>query len=353
MTSVTEVVDHALGVDSHRDTHTAAILEARAGSVTEELTVAASAHGYAELLARARSSAEGMRVWAIEGCGSYGAGLARFLTAAGEWVVEVERPARPRRQSPGKDDRIDAIRAGRETLGRPLEQLATPRQGETRDGLALLLMARRGAVDAASDAARQLHAAIVVAPDRLRARFQGLTTHQRVQTAARLRPDAYRDTPTATVAAALVSIARRHQTNTHEAQHLTHRITELVKQWRPDLLETNGVGPIVAATVLCAWSHPGRCRHEAAFASLAGTAPIPASSGRTTGRVRLNPGGDRTLNAAIHTIVLSRLRWDPETIAYRDRRRTEGKPDRETRRCLKRYITRQLFRQLNHPLDNP
>ena len=135
-----------------------------------------------------------------------------------------------------------------------------------------------------------------------------LTTHQRVQTAARLRPDAYRDTPTATVA---------------------------------------------AATVLCAWSHPGRCRHEAAFASLAGTAPIPASSGRTTGRVRLNPGGDRTLNAAIHTIVLSRLRWDPETIAYRDRRRTEGKPDRETRRCLKRYITRQLFRQLNHPLDNP
>ena len=115
--------------------------------------------------------------------------------------------------------------------------------------------------------------------------------------------------------------------------------------WRPDLLELTGVGPIVAATVLAAWSHPGRCRDDAAFAMLAGAAPIPASSGKTV-RYRLNRSGDRQLNRALHTIALSRLRHDPATRAYADRRRAEGKTDREIKRCLKRYIARQLYRQL-------
>ena len=128
-------------------------------------------------------------------------------------------------------------------------------------------------------------------------------------------------------------------------------ILAIVTAWRPDLLDQLGVGPIVAATVLAAWSHPGRCRNEAAFASLAGVAPIPASSGLTT-RHRLNRCGDRQLNRAIHVIVLSRLRYDPETRAYVERRRAEGKTDREIRRCLKRYIARQLYRQLEQPLDD-
>ncbi len=123
-----------------------------------------------------------------------------------------------------------------------------------------------------------------------------------------------------------------------------------MKAWRPDLLELYGVGPIVAATVLCAWSHPGRCRNDGAFAALAGVAPIPASSGLTT-RHRLSRFGDRQLNQAIHTIALHRMRHDPTTRAYIERRRGEGKTDREIRRCLKRYIARQLYRQLQEPLD--
>ena len=126
-----------------------------------------------------------------------------------------------------------------------------------------------------------------------------------------------------------------------------------MRSWRPDLLEQPGVGPIVAATVLCAWSHPGRFRSEAAFAMLAGAAPIPASSGKTT-RYRLNRYGDRQLNRALHTIALVRLRYDPATRAYADRRTAEGKTDREIKRCLKRYIARDLYRLLEdqpQPLD--
>ena len=115
--------------------------------------------------------------------------------------------------------------------------------------------------------------------------------------------------------------------------------------WRPDLLELTGIGPIVAAVVLTAWSHPGRCRSDAAFAMLAGAAPIPASSGKTV-RYRLNRCGNRQLNRALHTIALSRLRYHQPTRAYADRRRAQGKTDREIRRCLKRYIARQLYRQL-------
>jgi transposase len=121
-----------------------------------------------------------------------------------------------------------------------------------------------------------------------------------------------------------------------------------VRSWRPDLLELTGVGPIVAATVLTAWSHPGRCRDDAAFAMLAGAAPIPASSGKTV-RYRLNRSGDRQLNRALHTITLSRLRYDQRTRDYADRRRAQGKTDREIKRCLKRYIARELYRRLESP----
>lgn len=120
-----------------------------------------------------------------------------------------------------------------------------------------------------------------------------------------------------------------------------------MRDWRPDLLDQRGIGPIVAANVLCAWSHQGRCRSEAAFASLSGTAPIPASSGLTT-RHRLNRSGDRQLNRSLHVIVIARLRTDPATRAYAERRRQEGKTNREITRCLKRYVARQLFRQLEN-----
>lgn len=141
------------------------------------------------------------------------------------------------------------------------------------------------------------------------------------------------------------AVARRCTQLTVEAAEHEREILTIVRDWRPDLLDQRGVGPIVAANVLCAWSHEGRCRSEAAFASLSGTAPIPASSGLTV-RHRLNRSGDRQLNRAIHVIVIARLRTDPATRAYAERRRREGKTNREIIRCLKRYVARQLFKQL-------
>lgn len=121
-----------------------------------------------------------------------------------------------------------------------------------------------------------------------------------------------------------------------------------MRSWRPDLLDLTGVGAIVAAVVLTAWSHPGRCRSDAAFAMLAGAAPIPASSGKTV-RFRLNRSGNRQLNRALHTIVLSRLQYDPDTRSYAENRQAQGKTDRKIKRCLKRYIARQLYHQLENP----
>jgi transposase len=211
--------------------------------------------------------------------------------------------------------------------------------------LSVRLAARRSAVQAATDAQRQLHALVVAAPDLLRGRLRGLTTPRLVATCGRLRMRADWDTETAATAASLRALARRIQLlNAEIAQH-TQAITTLVRAWRPDLLTPTGVGPMVAAIVLCAWSHPGRCRTDAAFAMLGGAAPIPASSGQTV-RVRLNRSGDRQLNQALHLVVLTRLRYDPATRAYAQRRRAEGKTNREIRRCLVRYVARQLYRLL-------
>jgi transposase len=212
----------------------------------------------------------------------------------------------------------------------------------------VLLAARRSAVDASTVAQRQLHSLVVAAPEALRARFRGQTTPAMIVTAARLRINASWDVETATYATVLRTLGRRIKAMQTEAADLERSILAIIRSWRPDLLDEQGVGPIVAAVVLCAWSHAGRCRNDAAFASLAGVAPIPASSGQTT-RYRLNRCGDRQLNRALHVIVLSRLRYDPATRAYAERRRAQGKTDREIKRCLKRYVARQLYRQLENP----
>lgn len=211
----------------------------------------------------------------------------------------------------------------------------------------MLLTVRSMAVNAAGDAQRQLQSLIVSAPEHLRERFTGMTTHTIVATASKLRINNKWDLESRVTALALRAVARRCDHLASEAAEHEREILAIVRDWRPDLLDKRGVGPIVAANVLCAWSHKGRCRSEAAFASLSGTAPIPASSGLTT-RHRLNRSGDRQLNRAIHVIVLVRLRTDPATRAYAERRRNEGKTNREISRCLKRYIARQLFKQLEH-----
>jgi transposase len=340
-----ELVDVVIGVDTHKHTHTAAVCDARTGAVLARTTVTADGGGYAELVSFADEHA-GLRAWAIEGTGGYGAGLARHLDARQELVVELDRPVRPKRRAGAKTDAIDAERAARDALGRA--QLAQPKTGTERAALQMRLTARRAAVAAAADAQRQLLAMIVTAPQRLRDRFAGQRTRAVLATAGRLRATATGDAEYDTAVAVLRALARRIRDLEAEAAAHEKAILALVRTWRPDLLDLPGIGPIVAATVLTAWSHPGRCRNDAAFAMLAGAAPIPASSGLTN-RHRLNRSGDRHLNWALHTIALTRLKHDPATRDYAERRRKEGKTDRDIRRCLKRYICRDIYRRLEHP----
>ena len=283
----------------------------------------------------------------MEGTGGYGAGLARHLADRDELVVELDRPKRPARRAGAKSDPIDAERAARDALART--RLAQPKTGPERAALQMRLTARRAAVEAATAAQRQLLAMVITAPEAVRARFRGQTTRAMISTAARLRPGANStDVEVRTALTVLRDLARRIRFLEAEALDHEKAIRTIVRSWRPDLLELTGVGPIVAATVLTAWSHPGRCRDDAAFAMLAGTAPIPASSGKTV-RYRLNRSGDRQLNRALHTVVLTRLQRDERTRAYADRRRGNGKTDREFTRCLKRYLARELYRRLESP----
>jgi transposase len=346
MSMLADLVEVVIGVDTHSQTHTAAVVDARTGGLLARATVTADPDGYAELLALAEQHS-GLRAWAMEGTGGYGAGLARHLGGVGEMVVELDRPKRPARRAGAKSDPIDAERAARDALART--RLAQPKTGAERAALQMRLTARRAAVEAASAAQRQLLAMVITSPDAVRARFRGQTTRAVITTAAKLRPGANSgDIEHLTALTVLHDLARRIQFLEAEALGHEKAIRAIVRSWRPDLLDLTGVGPIVAATVLTAWSHPGRCRDDAAFAMLAGVAPIPASSGKTV-RYRLNRSGDRQLNRALHTVVLSRLQRDERTRAYADRRRAQGKTDREIKRCLKRYIARDLYRRLESP----
>jgi transposase len=360
MTSVmklSEIVDVVIGVDTHVLTHSAAAVDAHTGGVIAQITVEATAEGYEELVEFAEEIAAehaALRAWAIEGTASHGRGLAVRLHEGEELVVELDRPVRANRRGGVKSDPEDAIRAAREAIGRA--RVGTPRgagpdpaQAATRQALATRLAIRRSAVQAAADARRQLFSAVLTAPEPVRARFSGLKTKALVAKAAALRPTAAwanTDVETATVVTCLRTWAQRIQDLTAEAETHEREIRTLVRSWRPELLTEPGIGPIVAATILCAWGYPGRIHSEAAFAKLSGTSPIEANSGQINTRHRLNPYGDRRLNCALHTIVITRQRRDPATRAYVERRTTEGKNPREIRRCLKRYVARDLYRLL-------
>jgi transposase len=335
-------LDYVLGVDTHRDEHVIAVVTAPAGAVVAGASAAANAHGYRALLGVAERHASGRRAWAIEGTGSYGAGLRRYLEARGESVLEVSRLPRSERRLRGKDDRLDAARTARAALAS--ETLALPRSGERREALRLLLVARRSAVDVRREALTQLRAVIVTAPESLRQELRGLPTGALLTRCSKLRRtrSTIDDLATRLV---LRSLARRIQAATVEAGELERELLVHVRALAPSLLDEPGVGPVVAAQLIVAWSHHGRLRSEACFARLAGVAPVPASSGQTQ-RHRLSRGGDRQLNRAIHTIVLHRRQHDPATRDYIARRISEGKTSREANRCLKRYLARHLYRLL-------
>ena len=337
-------VDYVVGVDPHRDSHALAIVHVLSGAVVFETTIAASSQGYAEALQLVDAHAPSRRAFAVEGSGSFGAGLTRFLTSRGERVLEVSRLRRERR-SGGKSDAIDAVRAARSVLGQ--ERPATPRAGGERQALQALVAAREGAVNAKCAGLAQIRDLLITTPEPLRSELRPLTQAPLLRRLAATRPEGRRDPELRGSLLALRSVARRVLQLQAEERELGRQIEALTRKLAPQLFDQPGVGPHAAAQLLLSWSHQGRIRSEAAFARLAGAAPIPASSGQTV-RYRLDRSGDRKLNRALHLILVTRKRTHPPTRAYIERRIQEGKTRREANRCLKRYLARSLYRQLEH-----
>lgn len=327
----------AVGVDTHKDTHVVSALD-QLGQLLGELTIEASAVGYGELVAWTRALGDDI-VIGIEGAGSYGAGLCEHLKRKGLRVFEVERPRRRERR--GKSDRIDALAAAKRVLA--AEGLSTPRGGGIRRGLGALLAVQRACVGERTRLLNQLQALCVTAPPALRERIGRGGGEQLQRRIARMRARPAADAEERVVFELLRDLARRSRTLGELARRYERELAQLVRSLDATLLDEPGVGPISAAKLLVA--DPVRFKHEGAFARCNGTAPLPASSGKTI-RHRLNRGGDRQLNNAIHTIALSRSLHHPETQAYLKRRMTEGKTKREAMRSLKRHLSRRLYKRL-------
>ena len=340
-----DLVQWVIGVDTHKSTHTGAVVTAATGAANEVLQVPASTAGYEALveMADAYGGVE-ERAWSIEGTGSYGAGLAAFLEARGELVIELDRPARPARRDGAKDDGLDAIRAAREALSR--DKWAAPRARGEREAMRVVLTTRASAVRDRTRAINQLKGMIVSAPEELRDKLRGHNGAELLSRCLRLRVVADRPSDHQSTVTCLRRLASRIRSLDAEIRDHDRDLRALTQKHCPQVASQPGIGHVVAAQAYVSWSHPGRCRSEAAFAGLAGVAPIPASSGEVV-RVRLNRGGDRQHNRALHTVVLTRARMDAlDTRRYLERRVSEGKTLREARRCLKRYVARSLYRSL-------
>ena len=337
--------DLVVGVDTHRDTHTAAVCDGR-GRVLSQLKTAAAPDGYGELLAWAGTVAAGRQlVWAIEGTRHYGLGLARHLVAAGQQVAEIDSTPHVGKRRAGKSDPIDAVRAARELLARP--RPAHMRADGAREALRLLMIDRDNAVQSSKTARTLLTSVIVTAPASLREELRHLPAERRARACAALACPCGADQLTRVVYQTLVRLGQRATALAEVADDLEAQITVLVEDMAPGMVAAEfGLGALPAAQILLSWSHAGRIASEQAFAMLSGTAPVPVSSGRTD-RHRLNRLGDRQLNRALHVIAVSRMRSHPPTLAYVERRRAEHKTDREIRRCIKRYLARHLYRTLS------
>lgn len=344
MPLVAEVVDAVVGGDTHRDSH-ALELTAPTGATLATLTVDNDDNGYAEVLAWIVEHAPGPRVIiGLEGTRSYGIGLARAVQAAGLVVVEVERPKRSDRRR-GKSDPIDAHLAALHTLRLDAERLPTPRADGDREAMRILLSARSELSTTRTRQVNPLRALLLTGDEKDRTLARGTLTEARLSQIARRRGSTTDPVDVQVRRAESRRLATAIQQGGHELKANRKQLAQLVTGFAPDLLDKFGVGPVSAAQAIVSWSHRGRCRNEAAFAALAGASPIPASSGRTV-RHRYNPGGDRSLNRALHDITLTRWRACPRTHAYIAKKRSQGKNDSEIRRTIKRYIARELFRTL-------
>jgi transposase len=331
------------GVDTHADVHVAAVVDGVGGELAVESFPTTPA-GYAGLAAW-MTGFGALQTVGVEGTGAYGAGLTRHLRRAGIEVIEVDRPNRQLRRQRGKSDTIDAVEAARAVVSGRARGVPKAANGNV-EALRNLLVVRRGGRGTRVRCVNQMRHLVLTAPDSLRAQLHGTSINVLVATAARLRPDPDGDQVLFAAKTALRTLAQ--QVIALEADHarLDREIHRLVTATAPHLLTINGVGPWCAAVLLVtAGDNPHRLHSEAAFAALCGVSPIPASSGKTN-RHRLNRGGDRDANSALWTIVTNRLTNDPTTQAYLQRRVKDGRSRRETIRCLKRYVARQLYPHL-------
>ena len=338
------------GVDTHADTHHAAVVLMN-GRRLADAEFPATAAGYQALLEWMRGFGR-LHAAGVEGTGSYGAGLARHLTGEKVTVVEVNRPDRRQRRAKGKSDPLDAYAAAEAVLAD--RATAVPKAGDgIVESIRALHLVRGGAVKARTACMNEIHALIVTAPAQLRDQFAGAKGAKLAAACAQLTPLADLADPANGIQYALHHLATRWQELTTEIGDLDTQLTTLVKQARPDLLAIRGVGVETAAQLLATCGdNPDRLHSEAAFAALCGASPIPASSGKTK-RHRLNHGGDRQANRALYTIALSRMAHDDRTRAYVQRRTKEGLSKKEIIRCLKRYIARELYKILTRPKTQP
>ncbi|MDI9915432.1 IS110 family transposase [Rhodococcus sp. IEGM 1379] len=343
MSIVADEYDHVIGVDTHARTHTYAILEAATGRLMVSGTFPTTPGGMSRAISWVQCHAGGSVLAAVEGTGSYGATLTRRLAHEGIDVREVKPPRRNERRTRGKSDELDAIAAARTAIASPLTELAQPRADGARSALRVLLVARQ-ALDSRRTADKNTLLAL------LRSFDLGIDSRKALTITTTRQINQWRPRPTDDDATATIrgearrladsALSAMEQLKANEAA-LTHHVELLA----PGLQNTLGVGPVTGAIILTAYSHPGRIRSEAAFANMAGVAPLEASSGNTI-RHRLSRRGDRQLNRAIDVIARTRMTCDLSTRAYIERRTKEGRTPREIRRSLKRYIARQLFRQL-------
>jgi len=329
------------GVDTHKDLHVAAVLDEH-DRVLGTQCFAATRQGYRQLLHWMQSFGEIWRI-GVESTGTYGAGLLRHLQAAGVEVLEVTVPDKQDRRRRGKDDDLDAQNAAHAALAG--KRVVTPK---TRDGmiesLRVLKACRKTAVSARRVALQMIHNTIVCAPAELRDGLRHLTRMQLIRTLAAWRPDLsdYRNLASA-YRIGLKSLGRRYLELHDEIADLDAMIGAIVDELAPSLVTRNSIGRECAAQLLLtAGDNSDRIRSEASFAALCGVSPVPASSGKVM-RHRLNRGGDRAANSALHIIAIGRLRTDPRSQAYVAKRIAEGHSKLEAIRCLKRYIAREVF----------
>lgn len=331
-----------VGVDTHKNAHVAVAADSL-GHRLGEMIVPTTMSGFKTL----EDWAEGfgsIEAFGIEGTGSYGAGLCRYLQTKGYQVTEVNRPDRAMRRSKGKSDPVDAEAAARSVLSGMAT--ATPKETNAEvETIRLLKVARQGAMKARTAAIITLQSLLISAPEKLREELCGLSSIKLVRVCSRFRSGNITDVHSA-AKASLRSVARRYQSLEDEIKALEKQLNKLVPKAAPTLLGLFGVGPEVASTLLiAAGENPQRIRSDAALAGLFGTSPVLASSGKTN-RHRLNRGGNRQANSALHTIAMSRLAHDERTQNYMAKRIAEGKSKREAMRCLKRYITREIYQAL-------